>query len=68
MDWLDLLLFQSLPTKWALVVALLVVMGVSIGCIAVFCESNALVMHWIPIIGSGAIGVGVAAWLWKLLR
>ena len=39
-----------------------------IGSIMGYCENSAFVMQWGSIIGCGAVGIGIGAWFWKLLR
>ena len=64
---LDMLYIAGNGKAFITVLCFLII-GSIIGGIWGYCEGNAFVMQWGPIMGCAAVGAGIAAWLWKLLR
>ena len=64
---LDMLYIAGNGKAFITVLCFLII-GSIIGGIWGYCENSAFVMQWGSIIGCGAVGIGIAAWLWKLLR
>lgn len=69
MDFPDLLFLNAvLPEKLFIPIVCILMVGLIVLGIAMYCDSNVFLVQWGSIIGAGAVGIGIAAWLWKLLR
>lgn len=69
MDLPDLLFWNAvLPEKLFIPFVIISTVGLIVFGIAMYCDGNVFLAQWGSIIGVGAVGIGIAAWLWKLLR